>query len=161
MQTDLGQVKQEIKSINNNMAGLQSVQQQGFTKIETMLTFISSVGNSAPPLGAASADNTDTQGTQTDEPLQITPDIHDELVELLSLNTGSPLVVRARPTAGCTRSFPRWLGLILSSKRQQNWIEVLRQMGHDDNVLAALGDMDSIFEFIVSRVEPKSLEKGM
>ena len=141
------------------MAGIQNVQQQGFSKIEIMLASISSGGNSAPPLGAAPTDNIDAPGTTKDETLQITPAIHDELVEFLSLNTGSPMVVRARPAAGCTKSFPRWLGLVLNSKRQHNWIEVLRQLGHDENVLAALEDMDSIFDFIISKVDPKGMGK--
>ena len=160
MQTDLGQVKHEIKSINDNMAGIRNVQQQGFSKIEIMLASISSGNTPAPLIGAVPANNMDASDPAKDDPLLITPAIHDELVELLSLNTGSPMVTRAKPTAGCTKSFPRWLGLILNSKRQHNWIDVLRQMGHDDNVLAALDDMDSIFDFIISKVDPKGLGKG-
>ena len=160
MQTDVGQVKGEIQSINDNMAGIKNVQQHGFSKIESMLAFMSTGNSSAPPCGAAPTVTNDTTANAKDEPLQITPAVHDELVEFLSLNTGSPMVVRARPTTGRPKSFPRWLGIVLNSKRPHNWIEVLRQLGHDDNVLAALDDMDSIFDFIISKVDPKGMAKS-
>ena len=142
------------------MAGIKNVQQHGFSKIESMLAFMSTGNSSAPPCGAAPIVTNDAPANAKDEPLQITPAVHDELVEFLSLNTGSPMVVRARPATGSSKSFPRWLGIVLNSKRQHNWIEVLRQLGHDDKVLAALDDMDSIFDFIVSKVDPKGMGKS-
>ena len=42
VQTDVGQVKNEIQSINDNMAGILSVQQQGFSRLENMLASLSS-----------------------------------------------------------------------------------------------------------------------
>ena len=42
VQTDVGQVKNEIQSINDNMASILSVQQQGFCRIESMLASMSS-----------------------------------------------------------------------------------------------------------------------
>ena len=42
VQTDVGQVKNEIQSINDNMASILNVQQQGFCRIESMLASMSS-----------------------------------------------------------------------------------------------------------------------
>ena len=91
----------------------------------------------------------------------VTQKIHDELVEFLSLNTGSPIVQRARPAADQTKSFPRWLGVVLNSKRLHNWLEMLKCLGHPEDVVDALEDTDAVYDFIIANVDPGSASLNM